>query len=140
MEDLLRELDDQAEDARPVVDVLIDLSIRVRRVGQVLAGISRDAEENLHDLEVLTLLYRLGEPHRASPSQLLRQLSITSGALTGRLDSLESTGCIRRERGVRDRRHVLVELTPAGMDRIIRVQKLIQGPNVAELAAALGGG
>lgn len=67
------------------------------------------------------LLLRLStrtKDHRMSAGDLSRMLALSSGAMTNRLDRLESAGLIRRVPDPRDRRGVLVELTPQGKERI----------------------
>jgi DNA-binding MarR family transcriptional regulator len=67
------------------------------------------------------LLLRLAtrtEDHRMSAGDLSRMLSLSSGAMTNRLDRLEKAGLIRRVPDPRDRRGVLVELTAQGKERI----------------------
>ena len=53
-----------------------------------------------------------------SAGDLSRMLALSSGAMTNRLDRLETAGLIRRVPDPRDRRGVLVELTAQGKERI----------------------
>jgi len=67
------------------------------------------------------LLLRLAtrtKDHRMSAGDLSRMLALSSGAMTNRLDRLETAGLIRRVPDPRDRRGVLVELTEQGKERI----------------------
>lgn len=67
------------------------------------------------------LLLRLAtrtKDHRISAGDLSRMLALSSGAMTNRLDRLETAGLIRRVPDPRDRRGVLVELTEQGKERI----------------------
>jgi DNA-binding MarR family transcriptional regulator len=69
---------------------------------------------NKGELDVLKLLRRAGEPHRLSPSRLSEGLHLSSGAMTNRLDRLETQGLIRRLADPSDRRGILIELTDKG--------------------------
>jgi DNA-binding MarR family transcriptional regulator len=55
---------------------------------------------------------------------------LTSGAMTNRIDRLESKGLVRRLKDPNDRRRVLVQLTGKGL-------KLIDGATDARFEAAL---
>lgn len=68
----------------------------------------------LWQLDVLAALRRSGAPYRLSPTQLMRQVFLSSGAMTNRLDRLETMGLIERTRDAKDRRGVLISLTPKG--------------------------
>lgn len=96
----------------------------------VLSRISRIAKEHArirtsafaaHDLDgwefdVLAALRRAGEPYELSPGQLIAETLVTSGTMTTRVDRLIDRGFVQRRRDQRDRRGVLVQLTPAGRD------------------------
>jgi DNA-binding MarR family transcriptional regulator len=56
--------------------------------------------------------------NRMSAGALSRALMLSSGAMTNRLDRLEKAGFVRRVPDPKDRRGVLVELTPAGEKQI----------------------
>jgi len=68
--------------------------------------------------DVLATLRRSGKPYRLSPTELYKWLMLTSGAVTNRLDRLESAGLIRRVDDPKDRRGSLVELTAKGKSLI----------------------
>jgi DNA-binding MarR family transcriptional regulator len=93
----------------------------VERMQHVTRALDRAMEETLaaHDLNrgewrVLGALRRYGPPYRRSPGQLAREMDLSSGAMTNRLDRLEAAGLIRRQPDPSDRRGLLVELTDAG--------------------------
>jgi DNA-binding MarR family transcriptional regulator len=70
----------------------------------------------LQDFEFETL-HRLGsrgEGGRATPSELATELKLSPAGMTGRLDTLEKAGLVRRIRSEEDRRRVDVELTEQG--------------------------
>ena len=64
--------------------------------------------------EVLAALRRGGAPFRRSPTQLYQAAMRTSGAMTNRLQRLESAGLVRRVPDAADGRSLLVELTTKG--------------------------
>lgn len=70
------------------------------------------------EFDVLTTLRRSGPPFRLNPKVLSGRLMLSSGAMTNRLDHLESRGLIRRIADPSDRRALLIELTPAGKSLI----------------------
>lgn len=68
----------------------------------------------LWQYDVLAALRRSGAPYRLSPTELARAVTLSTAAMTNRLDRLESKGWIRREADPHDRRGLRVQLTPAG--------------------------
>ncbi len=68
----------------------------------------------LADFDVLATLNRSAPDRSVNPRHLLVETMITSGAMTTRLDRLETLGCIRRAPDPADRRGVLVSLTDKG--------------------------
>ena len=93
----------------------------VERIQHVTKNLDRAMEETLaaHDLNrgewrLLGALRRSGPPYRRSPGQLAREMDLSSGAMTNRLDRLEAAGLIQRQPDPSDRRGLLVELTNAG--------------------------
>lgn len=93
----------------------------VERIQHITKDLDRALGETLtaHSLNrgewrLLGALRRWGPPYRRSPGQLARQMSLSSGAMTNRLDRMEAAGLIRRLPDPKDRRALLVELTDAG--------------------------
>jgi len=68
--------------------------------------------------DVLSALRRAGAPYRLSPGALVTSTLVTSGTMTNRIDRLVGRGLVRRRPSPEDRRGVLVELTPAGLERV----------------------
>lgn len=68
----------------------------------------------LWQFDVLAALRRSGEPFALSPTQLIRFMTISSGAMTNRIDRLEEMGLVKRLDDPEDRRGVLIALTPEG--------------------------
>ena len=69
---------------------------------------------SLWQFDVLAALRRSGKPFRLTPSELMRLVTLTSGAMTNRIDRLEALGLVRREADPDDRRGVLICLTNEG--------------------------
>ncbi|UZP66767.1 MarR family transcriptional regulator [Desulfovibrio mangrovi] len=67
------------------------------------------------EFDVLAVLRRFGEPYRLSAGELCEHALLSSGAMTNRIDRLESKGLVRREPNPQDRRGVFVSLTASGL-------------------------
>ena len=83
----------------------------VERIQKIAWRINKAMDETLaaHDLNkgewrLLGALRRHGPPYRRSPGQLAEEMGLSSGAMTNRLDRLETAGLIRRQRDLNDRR------------------------------------
>ena len=123
----------------------LDLTVEgiVDRIGSINRRIKRMHDETLDqiglkfsDWHVLTSLHWAGKPYRRSAGELARHADLTSGAMTSRLDALESEGLVRRSRDPADRRSVLIELTEKGRQKHDEAMD-IQGKKEALLAEAL---
>ena len=75
-------------------------------------------------------------PGQASPGQLAHELGVSNAGVTGRLDSMEKKGWLKRVPGKGDRRRVEVEATRAGM-KIWRDAMHLRGTAEDELATVL---
>ncbi len=94
------------------------------------AGLDRGA------FDVLATLRRSGRPYRLTPTDLYRELVLTSGAVTHRVDVLARDGLVERVPDPGDRRSSLVALTDRGravVDDAMAAHMRCE----AELAAAL---
>lgn len=110
---------------RPDVDVEpIGVSARVLILARILtencdaalAGLGL----TLWQYDVLAALRRAGKPYQLSPTELARAVTLSTAAMTNRLDRLEFKGWIRREADQSDRRCLRIQLTPAGCELIDR--------------------
>jgi DNA-binding MarR family transcriptional regulator len=108
----------------------------VSRVLMLAKGLEQSADRalarfglSLWQLDVLTALRRSGKPFQLSPTQLMELVTLSSGAMTNRIDRLEQLGLVVRERDPNDRRGVLICLTPEG-------RKLVDNAIVVRLADA----
>ncbi len=88
------------------------------RIGRLLRPLGVSAAGGL----VLGIL-RDGGP--LAPSELGARLIVTRATVTGVVDSLERRGFVRRAPNPSDRRSVLVEITPEGLDVVGQVRTLI---------------
>ncbi|MFE7095758.1 MarR family transcriptional regulator [Streptomyces erythrochromogenes] len=77
------------------------------------------AETGLQAFEFETMhrLASRGAPWRAPSAELAAELLLSPAGMTGRLDTLEKSGLVRRLRAAADRRRVDVELTAEGHRR-----------------------
>ncbi|KAB8195743.1 MarR family transcriptional regulator [Nonomuraea phyllanthi] len=71
-------------------------------------------EVGMQDFEFETLHRLVAREGAATPSELAADLLLSPAGMTGRLDTLERSGLVRRVRSTEDRRRVDVELTPKG--------------------------
>lgn len=105
---------------RPDLDVSrLGLAIRIEMLAKLM---HREMARNLAELglktweyDVLSALRRQGEPFELPATELARASLLTSGAMTTRIDHLESRALVRRERDPEDRRGVRIRLTKQGL-------------------------
>lgn len=67
------------------------------------------------EFDVIATLRRSGAPYKLTPTELYTSLMISSGGLTHRLDRLQKSGLILRERSAMDGRSMVVGLTEEGI-------------------------
>ncbi|MEY9886753.1 DNA-binding MarR family transcriptional regulator [Catenulispora sp. MAP12-49] len=89
------------------------------------------------EFDVLATLRRSGEPYELSAGALLKTAMVTSGAITNRVDRMETKGLVQRVPDPGDRRGVRIRLTPAGLELIDKLMPL-HVANERRLLAALG--
>ncbi|GAB4132516.1 MAG: MarR family transcriptional regulator [Cyanobacteria bacterium J069] len=76
---------------------------------------------NVWSFDMLATLRRQGPPYQLKPTDLYNLLMLSSGAMTNRIDRLEQDGIVTRLRDPGDRRSVIVQLTPQGIQLAERV-------------------
>jgi DNA-binding MarR family transcriptional regulator len=108
---------------RPELDQsMLRLTARMVRLSRYLDREFSDhlSPFGLHEGEqnVLAALRRAGAPYELTPTELYRSLLVSSGAMTNRLDRLESAGLIARTPDPDDRRRIRVALTDRGREVI----------------------
>lgn len=79
-----------------------------------ISALHKQHDLKMGEFDVLSTLRRSGAPHKLTPSELMNSMMLTSGAMTNRLDKLESKGLIIREHSKEDRRSVMISLTENG--------------------------
>jgi len=123
MEDEVDRLIEAWRRERPDLDVApMEVLSRVSRLARHLDR-ARSQAFDTHGLEswefdVLAALRRAGTPYQLSPGRLLKETLVTSGTMTNRVDRLAARGLVERLPDPNDRRGVLVQLTPAGRDKV----------------------
>jgi DNA-binding MarR family transcriptional regulator len=99
------------------------------RISRLARMIGADAEKVLKEFGLSDVEFQLlaeirtaGSPeHRVSPRDLLHPLMVSSGGLTNRVDRLERAGLVERVANPSDRRGILVQLTPQGLELVNEV-------------------
>jgi DNA-binding MarR family transcriptional regulator len=104
--------DDQNELADRIIASMTDLAGALGRLNDLIAQHLGIAQADLLCLHVLN---RAGA---STAGALSVQLGRTTGAVTHMIDRLEKAGYVRRKPDPRDRRRVLVEALPPGLERI----------------------
>jgi DNA-binding MarR family transcriptional regulator len=104
---------------RPDIDVAsIAILTRALLIGRHLQKARdrtlRELGTDTPTLEVLATLRRAGAPYRLRTGEIEAATSVTAGAVSQRLDRLESRGHIERTRERGDKRVIWVGLTPQG--------------------------
>ncbi len=123
---------------RPDANLAVEdqIVVAIRRIVRALELHSRRLVEEYGltgpQLAVLQAAAGMEEP---STTSLARALHLSSPTVTGILDRLAKRGLIERLRDVRDRRSVLVRLTPQGHDMLAAAPSLLQERFRAELSA-----
>ncbi|WP_402464202.1 MarR family winged helix-turn-helix transcriptional regulator [Isoptericola aurantiacus] len=97
-----------------------DVGARVRRIAALLEAAMADdlaaSGVSRAEVDVLTALRRAGRPLRAG--EITTMTGSPGASITKRLDRLAGAGLVERAVPERDRRGVVVALTPAGEDLV----------------------
>lgn len=117
--DPIDEILDQWTEERPDLDTA-SLGV-VIRVMTLYRSFQRQATRALEPLDlelweydVLSAPRRQGKPFALPATGLARETNLSSGAMTNRIDRLETRGLVRRRPDRRDRRGVIVSLSAKG--------------------------
>ncbi|MFN8097546.1 MAG: MarR family winged helix-turn-helix transcriptional regulator [Dermatophilaceae bacterium] len=102
-------------DVRPL-QVLSRVGRLARRLDQARSAAFAAHELEIWEFDVLSALRRAGSPYELSPGRLAEATLVTSGTMTNRIDRLQARDLVTRRPSRRDRRGVIVGLTPAGLD------------------------
>jgi DNA-binding MarR family transcriptional regulator len=113
------------KDARDALLAAVLREVRRMTAQSVLIGDAVSARFGLGstDLECLDLALLSGG---ATAGEIARATGLTTGAITGVIDRLESAGYVRRERDPADRRKVVVRALPGMTRRIAPVYQSLQ--------------
>lgn len=98
---------------------------RTQRLARVLEdelqSFFREHGLDTSEVDVLFTLRRLGAPYKLTPTQLVKSLMVTSGAITKRINRLEAKKLVERIPDTLDRRIVQVRLTRHGLATADRI-------------------
>lgn len=116
------------------------MTVRIWTIHKQFRAATKEAaaEVGLQDFEYETLhsLMIRDTPGSASPGELAQEMGVSNAGVTGRLDSMEKKGWVKRMPGVGDRRRVEVEATREGL-RLWREAMQLRGTVEDEVATAL---
>jgi DNA-binding MarR family transcriptional regulator len=124
----------------------------VGRLHRVVSYIDDHLERAFNALDLkegevdVLLTLALGPDEPQSPTSVASQLLCSTGAMTNRLDRLEKAGLIKRQHSTKDRRSILLSITPEGRRAAKRAadardalsDKLVPGLTAAERKTLVG--
>ena len=121
--DLIDSLISEWNEERPELDTsAMEVVGRILKLSKILEKRASKSLSiyNIHytDLDVLATIRRSGKPYELTPSQLMKSVLITSGAMTALLNRLTKLTLIYRSPDPRDGRIKLVGLTQRGIELI----------------------
>lgn len=110
---------------RPEIDTSpMGIIARLHRIADALRGelltLYREHGLGEGEFDILATLRRSGAPFELTPSELAQQTMVTTGAVSKRLDRLETAGFVTRRENLQDARGRVVALTSQGRDTIDR--------------------
>src|SRR5262245_25414290 len=104
-------------DLDPLTEGIIErIQILSWNFNQALEDTLAEYELDRRAFSLLGKLRKNGPPYRASADRLAADLRLSTGALTNRLDRMETAGLIRRLPDPDDRRGTLIEPTELGLE------------------------
>jgi DNA-binding MarR family transcriptional regulator len=96
------------------LEVVGRVLVLAQRLEERVSSILTEHKLTLGQFDILATLRRNGPRGELSPSELLKNVALSSGGMTARLDKLEEAGFIRRKPDPIDRRMLVIELTEQG--------------------------
>jgi DNA-binding MarR family transcriptional regulator len=104
---------------RPDLDVSpLAILGRIQRLSTHLLRIAEGSLTRIgltwETFSLIATLRRSGAPFALRPTDIYRQSLLTSGTVTKRIDNVERMGLVERIRDGKDRRSIVVRLTPKG--------------------------
>jgi len=141
--DAIDDILDQWSEERPELNtaalgVVIRVMTLYRRFSREAANALEPLGLELWEYDVLSALRRQGKPYALAATSLAKETDLSSGAMTNRIDGLESRDFVVREPDKTDRRSVIVRLTPAGrkvIDEAIHHRLQVARKSLADLKA-----
>ena len=116
------------------------MTVRIATIQKFFKATTKEAvaRVGLQDFEYDTLhaLMIRDTPGRASPGELAQEMGVSGAGVTGRLDSMEKKGWLKRMPGADDRRRVEVEATREGL-RLWREAMALRGSAEDDVAKVL---
>jgi DNA-binding MarR family transcriptional regulator len=124
---------DQTPDANILATEAVMNTIRTAdivfdKIGRLLRPLGVSAAGGL-------VLGLLRDNRALSPSELGERLIVTRATVTGLVDSLERRGFVRRSANPADRRSLLVEITPAGLEVALQLRTIVHRHEKAWMSA-----
>ena len=102
-------------DLDPVTEGIVErIHILAYDFDETMAATLAEVDLDRRAFRLLGKLRSLGPPYRRSAGMLASDLRLSTGAMTNRLDRMETAGLIRRLPDPNDRRGTLIEPTEAG--------------------------
>ncbi|GAB3247753.1 MarR family winged helix-turn-helix transcriptional regulator [Kineosporia babensis] len=120
----------------PVELAMVRISRIKRHTREATRRASAEVGLQVHEYETLHALMIRDTPGTASPSELAQAADVSPAGMTGRLDSLEKAGLIKRRPSRTDRRSVTIEATSRGAD-VWRKAMALRGEAERNLLGAL---
>ena len=117
--DAVDDILDQWSEERPELETdSLGVVIRITSLSRAFLRRATEAltplDLELFEYDVLSALRRQGRPYALPATGLAKETGLSSGAMTNRIDKLESRGFVSRKADKSDRRAVIVSLTPQG--------------------------
>jgi DNA-binding MarR family transcriptional regulator len=100
------------------LEVVGRVLVLAQRLEERVGATLEQHELSLGQFDILATLRRNGPRGELSPRELLKNVALSSGGMTARLDKLEEAGLIARKPDPNDRRMLVIELTTRG-ERLI---------------------
>jgi len=100
------------------LEVVGRVLVLAQRLEERVSTVLIDHKLSLGQFDILATLRRNGPRGELSPSELLKNVALSSGGMTARLDKLEEAGLIARKPDPIDRRMLVIELTELGQQAI----------------------
>ena len=117
--DIVDQLLQQWSAENPTTDVsALGVIVRIQMLGKLLQRQTAKALAQhglkLWEYDALSVLRRQGTPFEMAATDIARAALLTTGAMTTRIDGLESRGLVSRRRSKTDGRSIQVRLTAKG--------------------------